>query len=325
MKLERIFRLSAVLMIVALGIVSCTKVTDEVPGKTDAKEIIVPLVCGGEVTNLGNTPLSRAMGDDLLYIQAYAIEDDGYAMNYAHGLFDNLEGIKIALKEGHDYLFKATLVKDGKNRIFEEESGIWGVPFNMDLTNQFVFDGYFDSYDIDRGDAELIDRYYTLPAIDRFYGYCHYTADPLNVTPININLLRTVFGVKIVTENFTDGNLIVELNGEPAFDIPAPQTEVSKVFSLNDLDEAYRIDTNNGLGIINEYLESVIVRVARINPAGDVIPVDEQYINFTRNMMTTLKVRIHSDMYENGVSITTETTDMIDVPGEVEFVGGGDF
>ena len=42
-------------------------------------------------------------------------------------------------------------------------------------------------------------------------------------------------------------------------------------------------------------------------------------------MMTTLKIRIQSDMYENGMSITTENTEMIDSGEEVEFVGGGDF
>lgn len=75
----------------------------------------------------------------------------------------------------------------------------------------------------------------------------------------------------------------------------------------------------------NNYSEYAMVRISRISN-GETIPVDEKEILFTRNKLTTLKVRIESNMYENGVSITTETSEMLpDNQGEIEFVGGGDF
>lgn len=327
MKVKDFFRQSALMLLLASGIVSCTETVDNVPQDSDSKEVIVPLSFSGEVLDMGTTPLSRAAGDDLLYIQVCRFMEDGYVQPYAHGLFDNSDNLTIALKEEDSYIFSATIVKDGKNRISQYENH-FSTPFDADLTNKFVVDGNFNTWIIKRGSAELVDMdYFEKPDVDRYFGVSEqYTVNPDNIQPVKINLLRTVFGVKVVTEDFTSGDLLIEVSGAPQMIISAPQTEITKIFSLSYLDEANNQDMNYATGeMTNNYSEYAMVRISRISN-GETIPVDEKEILFTRNMLTTLKVRIESNMYENGVSITTETSEMLpDDQGEIEFVGGGDF
>lgn len=326
MNAKNIIGFSAALMIAASCITSCSKITDDATDKAEGKEIIVPLKFGGEIANLGNTPLSRASSNDLLCIHAYLMEDNN-GISYAYGLFDSADNINIALKEGKSYNFIATLIKDGKTKLYKYNEDIYGTPFNTALTNKFIFDSNFSFDDIRLGTVELPDgNYCYTPEIDRFYGETNtYTVNPDKIVPVNINLIRTVFGIKVITENFTDGIIVIELDGEKSFEITPSQTEVSKIFSLYNLSEAFYADALNKTDYTNNYNENINVRVTRFNSANDEIPVDEQTITFTRNMMTTLKIRIQSDMYENGMSITTENTEMIDSGEEVEFVGGGDF
>ena len=144
MKVKDFFRQSVLMLLVASGIVSCTKTVDNVPQDSDSKEVIVPLSFSGEVLDMGTTPLSRAAGNDLLaagndllYIQVCRLMEDGYAQPYAHGLFDNSDNLTIALKEEESYIFYATIVKDGKNRISKYDNR-YSTPFNTDLTNKFV-------------------------------------------------------------------------------------------------------------------------------------------------------------------------------------------
>lgn len=327
MKVKDFFRQSALMLLLASGIVSCTETADNAPKDSDSKEVIVPLSFSGEVLDMGTTPLSRAAGNDLLYIQVCKLLEDGYAQPYAHGLFDDFGDKTIALKAEDKYLFYATIVKDGKNRIYNYENH-YSTPFDTDLTNKFVVDGNFSIWELMRGSADLVDMgYFEKPDVDRYFGVSElYTVNPDKIQPVNINLLRTVFGVKVVTEGFTSGDLIIEVSGAPQMMISAPQTEITKIFSLSDLNEANNKDMNYVTGeMTNNYTEYAMVRISRISN-GETIPVDEKGILFTRNMLTTLKVSIESNLYENGVSITTETSEMRpDDQGEIEFVGGGDF
>lgn len=333
MKVKNFFKLSAFLMIIASSIVSCTKATDNPTESNASKEIIVPLSFSGEIINMGTTPLSRATSDDLLYIQVYTIDNNGYYedyVQYAHGLFDNTGGIKIALKEGKQYRFIATMVKDGKNRIYKDEyDGRYGSPFDMQITNEFVIDDNFNEHGIVNGFAQLNDdnygSMYERPDIERYYGEGTYTVDTQNITPVDIKLMKTVFGVSITTENFTDGELLVKLQYAPEMSISAPNGSVSGIFSFMSVGEAYDQDCQEDGTFTNNYSESVKVAISRISN-GETIPVDEQEIKFTRNMRTNLKVRIDRNMYENGVTVTTETEEMTDDgQDEIEFVGGGDF
>lgn len=327
MKVKDFFRQSVIMLLVASGIVSCSETTDNAPQDSDSKEVIVPLSFSGEVLDMGTTPLSRAAGNDLLYIQVCKLLEDGYAQPYAHGLFDDFGDKTIALKAEDKYLFYATIVKDGKNRIYNYENH-YSTPFDTDLTNKFVVDGNFSIWELMRGSADLVDMgYFEKPDVDRYFGVSElYTVNPKDIQPVNINLLRTVFGVKVVTEGFTSGDLLIEVSGAPQMIISAPQTEITKIFSLSDLNEANNQDMNYVTGeMTNNYTEYAMVRILRISN-GETIPVDEKEILFTRNMLTTLKVRIESNLYENGVSITTETDEMLpDDQDEIEFVGGGDF
>lgn len=326
MKVKDFFRQSVLMLLVASGIVSCTETVDNVPQDSDSKEVIVPLSFSGEVLDMGTTPLSRAAGNDLLYIQVYTVYDDGEISPYSHGLFDDVSNMKIALVDGAKYTFFATMVKDGKNRIHQYDDE-YGMPFGMPLTNRFVIDGNLDFYGISVGGAELKDNgYFMRPNIERYFGISDmYVVDAENIIPVKIDMIKTVFGVKVVTENFNDGQLVVELSDAPSIIITEPNGTASDIFSFVELVNAYNADALGKSEFTNEYTEYAMVRISRISN-GETIPVDEKEILFTRNMLTTLKVRIESNMYENGVSITTETSEMLpDDQGEIEFVGGGDF
>lgn len=350
MKTGILYRFSTILMIAALCIASCTEspVDDGSDGdgnnngenvedggndnnggneddggdggNTDipSTQLVVPINLTGEILNPGNIG-TRASGNDLYYIQAYTVgNDEEDFMPYAHGLFDNAEGLKIILDKDRQYKFLATMVVDGKNRISIYD-GIYGQPFLTGLTNKFVTGEEFDGYNISNGEAEILNEgYWYMPDLDRYYGESDiYTADPDNSPAVDIDMIRTVFGLKVTVENLNEGRLIISVDGSPEMEITPPATQTSGIFSFNPLYYIY--------GMRNEvYSESLSVLIKQLTPEGFEIPVSNEIYEFYRNRMTTLKVTLTGEAHSSGVTVTTEDTPMQpDGQGEIEFVGGG--
>ena len=330
MKVRNFFRQSVIMLLVASGIVSCTETVDNVPQDSDSKEVIVPLSFSGEIINMGTTPLSRAAGNDLLYIQVYTLDTDEYGDQrtapYAHGLFDNTDNITIALKDGKEYGFIATMIKDGKNRVYKDEEACYGLPFEIQLTNNFVLSEYFDYYRIGSGSTQMLWGEYVVeyyrPDVDRYYGMASCIVNPEKIEPVNLNLMRTSFGLNVATENFNEGEIIVELEGAPPLQISAPNGSTSKIYTFSNLEYVYDRDCADDGTFTKSFTEEVRVSISRIYN-GETIPVDSKYITFTRNMRTNIRVSVVSNMYENGFNVSYDSEEMTDDGQDIVFEGGG--
>ena len=109
-----------------LGTLSCDQLTDfidfpQAPQTPQAECYTVSLGFSGEI-EVGYEPLRSAENNDLYGIQVYTAPADAEGniswTNYAYGLFDDPTNIKIDLLGGYQYKFEATMVKDGKEKIY---------------------------------------------------------------------------------------------------------------------------------------------------------------------------------------------------------------
>ena len=108
--------------------------------------ITVTLNLGGEITT-SDSPLTRAgSGNDIYGIQVYK---DGEP--FAHGVFDNVDNVKINLLAGSKYKFVASMAKDAKNLLLHDfayyKDGSSGYDFE-DLVNPYITERYklFNSF-----------------------------------------------------------------------------------------------------------------------------------------------------------------------------------
>lgn len=347
MKIRKYFKISAILLTIALCVSSCAKTPvgdeggdsdgnnnsenvdngddedkdDDDDIVTPSTELVVPLNLTGEILNPG-APMTKASGSDLYYVQAYTVGDNGYDLTpYAHGLFDNVEGLEITLEKEKQYKFFATMVVDAKNRITLWDE-IYGLPFNVSLSNKFRMGELFDSYGICYGYANIIpDKFYYMPDLDRYYGESDiYTASPDNTAAVDINMIRTVFGLKVEAGNLTEGQLLVKMNDSPTMTITYPETETSGIFSFGPLAEVYRVDA----GYTSQYSELITVSMVEVTSEGLEISVGGGNYQFYRNMITTLKVTITGESEKCGITVTVENAEMQpDGQEDIEFVGGG--
>ena len=173
-------------LIACVGMTSCSSEND-LPGNEAEQEFYtVRLGWGGEL-DVTYEPLTRADATDDLYgIQVYSTPDieleDGEEITwtpYAYGLFDNTD-ISINLLKGYKYKFVATMIVDGKNKIWSLDSGDYNVPFFVQgtiegfcpISNTFDYQSskYFSSltgevYLRSNGAVDL----YSHPNIERYY------------------------------------------------------------------------------------------------------------------------------------------------------------
>ena len=93
------------------------------------------------IVSVTEEPLGRAevTTNNDLYLVYFYQQIDGKNEIYAHGLFNELDNITIQLTEGEKYYLNAVAVRNGKNKIYCDENGIYAAPFTAKLTNDFVY------------------------------------------------------------------------------------------------------------------------------------------------------------------------------------------
>ena len=83
--------------------------------ETPDGEIIVPIEFAGEILDKGSGVMTKTAGNDLYYVQAISLSTTEGSMPYAHGLFDNVDNLKISLDKdttsGHWELMGAPVLK----------------------------------------------------------------------------------------------------------------------------------------------------------------------------------------------------------------------
>jgi len=304
------------ILLVSIGIVSCSTSSDPIAETNNPpKEYTVSLGLAGEITNIENSPLTKAVTNNLYGIQVYSMPSTGGEYKpYAYGLFDDVSSLQIKLLEGYKYKFSCTMLTDGKNKItYYQHDNTYSVPFHayngsdglfLSISTSFVIGSYKCDY-LDKGNSNLtIDsKSYAHPNIDRYYGETiDYT--PADNSSVSINMKRVSFGAKIIAEGLTEGKLNITLDKAPSMIIPYPSTEVQGIFTFENSYPSGMTWTQD------TYTETIPISISWTKADGAVVPLVTQDITFTRNMLTTITVKVKDSSLSNGLSVSQESAEM---------------
>ena len=296
------------ILLVSIGIFSCSTSNDPIAETNNPpKEYTVSLGFSGEITSIEDSPLTKATTTNLYGIQVYSTPSTGGEYKpYAYGLYDDISSISIKLLEGYKYKFACTMVVDGKNRISTWEEGYYE-PFSVNgvtkLENKFIYSNKEMTY-IDNGYAYLKNNVYWVPNIDRYYGeYTDYI--PKEDKTIAIEMKRISFGAKFITEGLTEGAINITIKDAPQQTIKYGETtEIENIFTFKNsypYGNTWTQDT---------YTETIPISISWTKADGAVVPLVTQDITFTRNMLTTITVKVKDSSLSNGLSVSQESAEM---------------
>lgn len=324
------------LTLAACFFVACTNNDEPIennPNNETPKEYIVSLGFSGEITDITESPLSRAVTNDLYGIQVYSTPtatNEEYAP-YAYGLFDDKDNMVIKLLEGYKYKFVVTMVVDGKNVLYSNSEGNYYQPFfgggmgGIAIGQNFEYSNATEMIYLNWGEVHMkgYEESFGIPMVERFYGEI-IGYQPRENETIEIEMKRVSFGAKFVAENFTEGILNVQISEAPLLSIIYPSTSVEGIFTFNNsLDFGHAPYGNIWMG--NDYSETIPVVITWIKEDGSSMPVANRKITFKRNKLTTITIKIHDAGIENGVNISTENEEI--QPGDnivIDTNGSGD-
>lgn len=302
----------------------------------DAKTYTVSFGLAGEITSITDSPLTRAVSNDLYGIQVYSTPDSTYAEGtyqpekpYAYGLFDDKAKMSIKLMKGYKYRFVCTMIVDAKSRLPYSENYYGIMPFSITNNNSqsefsifnYSTDKYF--YYLSQGfscikESIWSSNFFHRPNVDRYYGE---TRDyiPTKDSTVTINMNRMVFGAKFVAEGLESGKLYIEIQDAPLLELEAPNTEVQDIFTFSSVSYPGWDDPMTGKYV--DYYEDIPVSINWLNADSVKVPIASQNIRFTRNKLTTIKVRVQDSTMANSIGITTEDKPM--AAGDTITIGGG--
>lgn len=302
--MKKIELLAAVLALLAGGIQSCTKG----PDPADGREMTVRLNLDGDFDiDLQQDPLTRAGSTNDAYgINVYydkegdGIQDD----RYAYGVFDNTADMTITLLSNHKYKVVCTLVKDAKNTLYFGQafgnaySG-YAYPFQTGASgstlvgNKFIIGTSDILSGMSSGNAHIAAT--TSPSagnatpnasVNRFYGE---TSDyePVPNGTINVYLKRVVFGAKFVISGVKEGRLKVTCGDFFDKTYSADNEGSPAIYSFTDIYTCWQKETPLTAEISFTYTSN----------RGTLWDITQsQTIQFRRNVMTTVNVRLTPDL-----------------------------
>ena len=321
MKKIAIFGTFAIAMLACIGFTSCSKEVNENP---EPETYTVNLGWAGEILDVSYEPMTRATTDDLYGIQVYSLpksvepEDDDDWDRYAYGLFDDPSDITITLASGYKYRFVATMVKDGKNRLYKDYNEEYHFPFNTTLDNTFYYDSTKGMNTLDWGKTSLIEYDgYALyrPNIERFYGELSDYIPGENNTNAKIEMKRTSFGAKFVAGGklAVDGKLEIQLEEAPKMELEltAGDDKISDIFTFRYVDAAWAKD---------DYTEDIPVNFKWIRADGTEAPMGTHTITFKRNKTTIVKFNIEKDGNDESIGIEIDESESGAMPDGDEVI-----
>lgn len=276
---------------------------------TTPKNFEISIGFGGEIS-VSNSPLGRAVENDLYAVQVYSkktSEAAGVYAPYAYGLFDNTSNLTLNVTEGFTYKFVASMVVDAKNKI-KSEGNKYGVPYSnktISSDNKFTISSTIGFDALGSGAALLAGEtsICTMPTLDRFYGEAELSPSEANKT-VTIHMLRTVFGLKFIAKGVDQEGEVVKIAVENApavltIDYSANSSEQATdeiIYTFKDIAAAYASGTS-------DYTDEITLTITMNNV--DVITKD---ITVTRNMLST--ITIHEPNHNGKINITCEDNAM---------------
>lgn len=308
--------LSAIVL-VPLTVAGCTKSSMSPDSGEEAKEYTITLSCGGEIKDVSISDLTKAEENNDLYgVQVYSrpAQSENEYKPYAYGLFDTMEGRGIKLLEGYEYKFVATMVKEGKNVLESISGNPWGGVFHLRPTNNqakissvFIYDGVNSFSSLESGHTYMEERtngdyIFVHPNTDRYYGEVEGVV-PSAGSKVTISMKRTVFGLKVKTENLSEGSLNIAMKEAPSMAIASPDTEVQDIFTFDKVRDAWATDN---------YKESIDIAFTWTKADGVVVPIATKTFDFYRNKLTTITVKVSNRSEDSGVGVEIEDSQMTD-------------
>lgn len=310
------FKVLSAIVLVPLAVVGCTKSSMSPDSGEEAKEYTVTLSCGGEIKDVSISDLTKAEENNDLYgVQVYsrpAQSDDAYKP-YAYGLFDSMEGREIKLLDGYEYKFEATMVKEGKEVCYKNYIDSYSAPFFLSPINNSIKCSPLFSYDaanhlsyLESGTTYMRekkgDAIFKRPNTDRYYGEVEGFV-PSDGSKVTISMKRTAFGLKVKTENLSEGSLNIAMKEAPSMTITSPDTEIQDIFTFDKVRDAWATDN---------YKESIDIAFTWTKADGVVVPIATRTFDFYRNKLTTITVKVSNRSEDSGVGVEIEDSQMTD-------------
>lgn len=300
------------LVAILLCSTSCSSDDVVTPEPQEPKEYTVSLNLVGDITDVTQTPLSRAYSGDLYGIQIYSKSkhDEAEYVPYAWGLFDKVDNLKVTLASGYYYKVVCTFVNDGGWKIqgptdynspTDIASTAYSAPFGQKLTNTFTFSETVKMNGLGKGYSHFLtdDEYYTYtylnrPASERYYGeIVDYM--PSESGSISIDMKYAVFGCYFKVEGLSEGYISIQLDGAQKMLIEYPNTSASTILTFNDVAASFANPTT--------YSEDILTTVKWIKADDTEVSIASKELNYARLKRTNVTISLLEDV-ENGMSIT---------------------
>ncbi|MDU7627709.1 hypothetical protein [Parabacteroides sp.] len=277
----------------------------------EAKEYLVPIKMAGEILEIEEGPLTKAVTNDLygFQINSKKAEETSYSP-YAYGLFDDISNVKIKLISGAEYEFVCRFVREGKLKLdggYNEER--YMQPFLALKQNCFIYDTNESvEKNLKASVARLKDEcLYYIPNIDSYYGEVA-NVSASNSNNIAINMKRASFGLKCVAEGFIEGELVIYIakngvNSSMAITMKANdgETSVEGIYTSMDL--------------LKTSTEQYTLVVIHKHTDGTQEKIVSELVDFSRNKRTIATIKINkndNNTETKGVDIVLEDTPMTD-------------
>lgn len=299
------------IMLAVVGFVGCQQ--DEAYSDEAQEVITVSLKLNGEIST-DESPITRADTEsrDLIGIAVYKGTSE-----FAYGIFDNMNDVKINLLAGNKYQFKCTLIKDAKDILYfngDETSKYrfsYTYPFhvgNIYCNAPFRYGSFDDCVQCKYVSTDYNSKTYCAK-IDRFYGEANEYTPTVNGV-VNIDLKRVSFGIKVKVTGITDGS--VDVTCKNSYNTFVSQTGLTsnfessgKMFSLYNIIDAWQYADS-------DYQEQIQVSVVWTRGVGIVQDLGTQTVYVKRNAMNIVHIKLSSDDSDVEVGVDPEDEDMDD-------------
>ena len=304
--------------------------------ETPTEEEYVTVSLGFDFVDLevGYEPLSRAEGSNDLYgIQVYSAvpSSDVYDWQpFAYGAFYSTDNLTINLLKGYEYKFIATMVKDGKEKIYHFEQWENDVYLGVEYWAPFssVISGDF-KYGLDDRSGELGCGYSCLnldingyiqspyrPNLERYYGEMEGYTPGDNGGKAKIQLKRTSFGAKYIAKgkNSKSGTLEILMQDAQQINLNlAESNQVSDIYTFENVYEAW---------LDNNYSETFPVVLRLVREDGTSVPLGTHNLTFKRNATTVVHVSMDDTSEASGVGVEILESGEMPDGDEVTIEGG---
>ena len=316
------------------ALISCKKIDNP---SYDGNDCVVSLCPVGEIsTEESELTKAGANSNSFYAVQVYQKQNQ----EFAFGIFDDIQSMKLNLKKGFSYSVIICMVKDVKDYIDYyslTNNGIIGKsngPFSVRelsgsyylsnysyylKTNTFYYNSnsYYEFYTSSTG-TSLSKRNYSayLPSIkfgylnsisyptcsDWFYGEADIVPNG-ELATLEIPLKRTGFKLKYELTGVTDGSVTVSIGNDTRTFIN--NTTTTSSFSSETQFIAF-YDTYSAWQYADNYTENMTVAVTWVRGIGITQNLGTKTVQIKRNCLNNIKITLGSDDRGAGVSLTAE-------------------